>query len=127
MCGLIVSTLRQLSFEPMLGKSLLLSTFPTMALATLLAFFSGLSVTTATEPNQRETFELDIEPILTARGCNSGPCHGKSGGQNGFALSLFGFDTNFDYDAIVRAGRGRRVSVATPDYSLLLLKVQLEL
>jgi hypothetical protein len=71
---------------------------------------------------QRETFELDIEPILTARGCNSGPCHGKSGGQNGFALSLFGFDPNFDFEAIVRAGRGRRVSPATPDYSLLLLK-----
>lgn len=74
----------------------------------------------------RETFELDIEPILTARGCNSGPCHGKSGGQNGFALSLFGFDPEFDYDAIVRASRGRRVFAASPDNSLLLLKATAE-
>ncbi|MFN7363554.1 MAG: hypothetical protein ACK5S3_13810, partial [Pirellulaceae bacterium] len=42
-------------------------------------------------------FELDIQPILTARGCNSGPCHGKSRGQNGFSLSLLGFDADWDY------------------------------
>ncbi len=40
-------------------------------------------------------FELDIQPILTARGCNSGPCHGKARGQNGFALSLLAFDPDF--------------------------------
>ena len=49
-------------------------------------------------------FELDIQPILTARGCNSGPCHGKSRGQNGFSLSLLGFDADWDYRAIVEEG-----------------------
>ncbi len=67
-------------------------------------------------------FELDIQPILTARGCNSGPCHGKARGQNGFALSLLGFDANMDYDAIVKNSRGRRLSFASPTDSLLLNK-----
>lgn len=67
-------------------------------------------------------FINEIEPILTKAGCNSGGCHGKSGGQNGFALSLLGFDTNKDYDAIVREGRGRRVFPAAPAQSLLLTK-----
>lgn len=67
-------------------------------------------------------FELDIQPILTARGCNSGPCHGKSRGQNGFALSLLGFDAGMDYQAIVKEGRGRRIFPNAPEQSLLLQK-----
>ncbi len=67
-------------------------------------------------------FELDIQPILTARGCNAGPCHGKARGQNGFALSLLGFDANMDYAAIVKNARGRRLSPALPRDSLLLTK-----
>ncbi len=70
----------------------------------------------------RLLFELDVEPILTSRGCNSGGCHGKSGGQNGFALSLLGFDPAFDYQSIVSAARGRRLSPAAPRESLLLQK-----
>ncbi len=83
----------------------------------------------ATEPIIADTvskttlkFELDIQPILTARGCNSGPCHGKARGQNGFALSLLGFDANMDYEAIVKNSRGRRLSIASPQESLLLSK-----
>jgi hypothetical protein len=68
------------------------------------------------------SFELDIEPILAATGCNTGPCHGKQRGQNGFQLSLLGFDPDFDHDAIVRGGRGRRIFPAAPEQSLLLLK-----
>jgi len=68
------------------------------------------------------SFELDIQPILAATGCNTGPCHGKQRGQNGFQLSLLGFDSDFDHDAIVREGRGRRIFPAAPDQSLLLLK-----
>jgi hypothetical protein len=67
-------------------------------------------------------FELDIQPILTSRGCNSGPCHGKARGQNGFQLSLFGFDSDFDYEALTKNARGRRVFPASPDRSLLLQK-----
>ena len=67
-------------------------------------------------------FENEIQPLLTRYGCNSGGCHGKASGQNGFKLSLFGFDTQADYEEIVEHGRGRRVNVATPEQSLLLLK-----
>ncbi len=67
-------------------------------------------------------FELDIQPILTARSCNSGPCHGKARGQNGFALSLLGFDADMDYNALVKDARGRRVFPAAPEQSLLLQK-----
>ena len=67
-------------------------------------------------------FENDIIPILTAGGCNSGPCHGKSRGQGGFKLSLFGFDPDFDHGALSREGRGRRVFLLSPEQSLLLLK-----
>lgn len=68
------------------------------------------------------TFELDIQPLLTRFGCNSGPCHGKSRGQNGFALSLLGFDSDFDYAALVQEGRGRRLFRGAPEQSLLLRK-----
>ena len=68
------------------------------------------------------SFELDIMPILTARGCNAGACHGKQRGQNGFQLSLLGFDPDFDYFALTREGRGRRVFPGDPERSLLLRK-----
>jgi hypothetical protein len=68
------------------------------------------------------SFELDVMPILSARGCNSGPCHGKQRGQNGFQLSLLGFDPDFDFAAITKEARGRRVFPAAPEKSLLLQK-----
>ncbi len=67
-------------------------------------------------------FGSEIVPLLSRYGCNSGGCHGKASGQNGFKLSLFGFDTEFDHDAIVYQARGRRISTARPDASLLLQK-----
>ena len=79
-------------------------------------------VSNVAAPASALKFELDIQPILTARGCNSGPCHGKARGQNGFALSLLGFDANMDYEAIVKNSRGRRLSFASPNESLLLNK-----
>ena len=68
------------------------------------------------------TFERDVEPILARHGCNAGACHGKARGQNGFALSLLGFDADFDYAAITAEGKGRRVFPAAPDASLILRK-----
>src|SRR6187551_1136588 len=68
------------------------------------------------------SFELDVLPILTARGCNQGACHGKSRGQNGFQLSLLGFDSDFDYAALTQQARGRRVFPAAPERSLMLLR-----
>ncbi len=68
------------------------------------------------------SFELDVQPILTSAGCNAGACHGKQRGQNGFQLSLLGFDSDFDFQAIVMQARGRRVIHAAPESSLLLQK-----
>jgi hypothetical protein len=68
------------------------------------------------------SFELDVQPILTARGCNQGACHGKSRGQNGFQLSLLGFDADFDYSSLTQQARGRRVFPAAPERSLILQK-----
>ncbi len=67
-------------------------------------------------------FANDIMPLLTRHGCNSGGCHGRASGQNGFRLSLFGFDEAFDYNAIVKEARGRRVFPGAPDSSLMLMK-----
>ncbi len=67
-------------------------------------------------------FANEVMPILTKAGCNTGGCHGKSGGQNGFALTLFASDHEFDYDSIVHQGRGRRLFPAAPEQSLLLIK-----
>src|SRR5262245_34344590 len=68
------------------------------------------------------TFESDIQPLLTRFGCNAGACHGKARGQNGFALSLLGFDSDFDYQAIIQEARGRRVFPAALEHSLVLRK-----
>ncbi|MDZ4819453.1 MAG: DUF1549 domain-containing protein, partial [Planctomycetota bacterium] len=68
------------------------------------------------------SFELDVQPILAVRGCNQGACHGKARGQNGFQLSLLGFDSNFDFSSIAQQSRGRRVFPAAPAQSLLLRK-----
>jgi Protein of unknown function (DUF1553)/Protein of unknown function (DUF1549) len=67
-------------------------------------------------------FANQVVPIFTKLGCNSGGCHGKGAGQNGFKLSLLGFEAREDFGHIVLESRGRRVSTAAPDESLLLAK-----
>jgi hypothetical protein len=68
------------------------------------------------------SFRYDVQPVLTKCRCNSGGCHGKAEGQNGFKFSLFGFDDEADFDALLKQSRGRRVNFAHPDDSLLLMK-----
>lgn len=68
------------------------------------------------------SFENEVIPVLTKAGCNSGGCHGKASGQNGFKLSVFGFDPRGDFDALIKETRGRRVFAAAPKQSLLLRK-----
>jgi hypothetical protein len=68
------------------------------------------------------SFVNEIQPILTKGRCNSGGCHGKAEGQNGFKLSLFGFDAAADHEALLKEAKGRRVALNDPPRSLLLLK-----
>ncbi|MEY4198525.1 MAG: hypothetical protein RLZZ265_265, partial [Verrucomicrobiota bacterium] len=67
-------------------------------------------------------FRNHIQPVLTKTGCNSGACHGAAAGQGGFKLSLRGYDDDGDHRAITRSALGRRVTVAEPAHSLLLIK-----
>lgn len=67
-------------------------------------------------------FRRQVIPALTKLGCNGGGCHGKISGQNGFRLSLLGFEPQEDYEFLVRESRGRRISPASPEQSLLLTK-----
>src|SRR5207302_6053864 len=91
----------------------------------LLIVLGALSVpgrVRADELSRPVTFEHDVLPILTRAGCNAGACHGKARGQNGFQLSLLGFDADFDYNAITQEARGRRLLPAAPENSLFLRK-----
>jgi hypothetical protein len=69
------------------------------------------------------SFTNDIIPILSRYRCNTSGCHGKAEGQNGFKLSVFGFDPLADYRAITMEARGRRVFPAAAEMSLLLQKM----
>ena len=68
------------------------------------------------------SFVNNVEPILTRLGCNSGACHGKLAGQNGFKLSLRGYAPEIYHIAITRDARGRRIAKSRPRESLLLTK-----
>ncbi len=67
-------------------------------------------------------FGQDIAPILTRAGCNTGGCHGRGDGQNGFHLSLFGYDPEGDYRSLTRDLGERRLSTFRPESSLFLAK-----
>jgi hypothetical protein len=68
------------------------------------------------------SFDQDIVPILTRRGCNGGGCHGKATGRGGFKLSLFGYNPESDFASITRDSAGRRVTTHHGAASLLLQK-----
>src|SRR5713101_895598 len=67
-------------------------------------------------------FVRDIEPLMSKAGCNAGTCHGSAKGKNGFKLSLRGYDPVFDARALTDDLAARRINVASPDDSLMLLK-----
>ena len=68
------------------------------------------------------SFQLDVMPVLTSAGCNTGSCHGKASGQDGFRLSLFGFDPHGDHQRLTQEHPGRRLNLAFPEASLVLEK-----
>ena len=68
------------------------------------------------------SFVNDVLPVLTRHGCNSGGCHGKLAGQNGFRLSLRGYAPEADHAALATEEYGRRIGGLDPASSLLLLK-----
>jgi hypothetical protein len=101
--------------------------------ATVTATLDGLSTQPipVTVSDCREdlpiSFGNDLIPYLTRFDCNSGGCHGKAEGQNGFRLSLMGYEPKVDFEYLVKESRGRRIFRAAPEHSLLLLKATGEL
>jgi hypothetical protein len=67
-------------------------------------------------------FTTHIVPILTKAGCNGSNCHGSPVGKAGFKLSLFGYEPESDYNAIVKDQSSRRVNLKHPAQSLVLRK-----
>jgi WD40 repeat protein len=67
-------------------------------------------------------FVHDVNPAMSRLGCNAGTCHGSAQGKNGFKLSLRGYDPIFDVRALTDDQAARRVNLASPDDSLMLLK-----
>lgn len=68
------------------------------------------------------SFRNDVLPVMMRSNCNNGGCHGTARGQNGFHLSLFGYDPAADYYSLTREFRGRRMDPAAPAASLILTK-----
>jgi hypothetical protein len=95
--------------------------------ATIKATLSGLQTSATVRVADRPTelavqFSPDVISVLTIKGCNNSGCHGSPAGQNGFRLSLFGYDVAADRDMILKAHGGRRVDFVKPENSLLLRK-----
>ncbi len=63
------------------------------------------------------SFVKDVVPIFTMAGCAGSNCHGSIRGQNGFKLSLFGYEPDLDFKAI-----GPRIDRDHPEQSLILQK-----
>lgn len=93
---------------------------------TITVSFQGHSAVAAVvvRPLRNKTWEFaaDIAPIFSKLGCNGSNCHGALNGQSSFKLSLFGYDTDADYEAVVTLSGGRRVNVSKPEESLLVQK-----
>jgi hypothetical protein len=71
---------------------------------------------------EKVDFERHVMGVFGRMGCSSGSCHGSFQGKGGLRLSLFGYDPEKDYLALARDLDGRRINLADPDRSLLLLK-----
>lgn len=68
------------------------------------------------------SYRHNVIPALQRSGCNAGSCHGSARGEDGFSLSLFGYDPEGDFYRIVEELPGRRVNLLEPEKSLLLTK-----
>ena len=75
-----------------------------------------------TANNEPVSYVRDVMPVISRLGCNAGTCHGAKDGKEGFKLSLRGYDPIYDVRAWTDDLKARRINLASPDDSLLLLK-----
>jgi len=90
--------------------------------ATLAGFQSEAVVVVQPRRTLQIDFATQVAPVFSKLGCNNTNCHGALNGQSGFKLSLFGYDPEADYHAVVEASEGRRLNLKEPEKSLLLQK-----
>ena len=79
-------------------------------------------VVEGSETEKPVSYVQDVMPVVSRLGCNQGTCHGSKDGKEGFKLSLRGYDPIFDVRAWTDDLKSRRVNLASPDDSLMLLK-----
>src|ERR1051326_1728165 len=82
-------------------------------------YWLGLPLAAQAADKPRLSFVKDIVPIFTKSGCANSNCHGSIRGQAGFKLSLFGYEPDLDYNAIVKDQDGRRINRSDPTKSLI--------
>ena len=68
------------------------------------------------------SYVRDVMPVISRLGCTAGTCHGSKKGKDGFKLSLRGYDPLYDVRAWTDDLKARRINLASPDDSLMLLK-----
>lgn len=74
------------------------------------------------EADRPVSFIMDVMPVFMRDNCNTGSCHGAARGQDGFRLSLFGYDPKSDHFNLTKELSGRRLNLGLPEDSLLLTK-----
>jgi len=74
------------------------------------------------------SFVKHVVPLLNKAGCSTRSCHGSFQGQNGFRLSLFGYDPQLDHRELVGGeDEAARIDVKRPDSSLAWRKPLLDI
>lgn len=68
------------------------------------------------------SFRRELVPVLSAAGCADIRCHGAPSGKDGFRLSLWGHNPDFDHEQLTRNVSARRTNSLDPDRSLILKK-----
>ncbi len=93
-----------------------------VATATVTTATPAAGTTATTAAAGTPDYVQDVQPILARLGCSAGTCHGAAKGKNGFKLSLRSYDPIFDLRAFTDDHASRRVNLASPDDSLMLMK-----
>ena len=78
-------------------------------------------------PGGTPDFVRHVVPLFSKLGCNMRSCHGSFQGQNGFRLSLFGFEPHLDRTELLETDKeseeeGPRINLQRPAESLFLRK-----
>ncbi len=66
-------------------------------------------------------FQKHVAPLFSRLGCNGRSCHGSFQGRGGFQLTLFGYELDVDYDALLDE-ESPRIDLADPAEGLILVE-----